>query len=177
MKTDIQELKTIIQESIGAEIERIENDVEQFDPDSAIETMMMIADLRKEMKSVEDKLNEMVTTYMRQSGERQRDHGAVIVERRVSSSRKNWEHNTILGAVVNTSLSNTQGMVVDPTTGEMVDILALTKPIIDNVVADIVSTAAIREWRVTALRAMVPGLNPDDFCEVEKVERVSIRKK
>lgn len=177
MKTSIQDLKTIIQESIQPEIERIENDAQPFDPDSAIEIMMAIADLRREMKSVEDKLNEMITTHMRQSGERQRDFGAVTVERRVSSNRKNWEHNTILSAVVNTSLSNTQGMVVDPNTGEMVDILALTKPIIDNVVADIVATAAIREWRVTALRAMVPGLNPDDFCEVEKIERVSIRKK
>jgi hypothetical protein len=53
----------------------------------------------------------------------------------------------------------------------------VAKPLIDGVVKNIVDAAAIRDWRVTALRAMIPGLNPDDFCEVEKTERVSIRKK
>jgi hypothetical protein len=75
------------------------------------------------------------------------------------------------------SLANAEGEVVDPATGEVLDILTIAKPLIDNVVKNLTATAAIRDWRVTAVRNIVPGLNPDDFCEVEKSERVSILRK
>jgi hypothetical protein len=75
------------------------------------------------------------------------------------------------------SLSQDGGTVIDPNTGELVDLITIAKPIIDIVVKNVTEAAAIRDWRVTALRAMLPGLNPDDFCEVEKAEKISIRRK
>ena len=114
---------------------------------------------------------------MRLNGEKVRDYGTHVAERKISSTRKNWEHKTLLEAVVNTSLADEDSRVIDPNTGEVIDLLVIAKPIIDLVVKNIADAAAIRDWRVTALRAMIPGLNPDDFCEVEKTERVSIRKK
>ena len=114
---------------------------------------------------------------MRQQGERALFFGDMVAERRISSTRKNWEHKTLLEAVVNKSLSEESASVVDPSTGEVLDLSYYAKPLIDNVVRNLAVAAAIRDWRVTALKAMIPGLNPDDFCEVEKAERVSIRKK
>jgi len=114
---------------------------------------------------------------MRMNGDKLIELGGMVAERKFSSSRKNWEHATLVEAVVNKAISGSSGMVIDPNTGEVVDLANISKPLIDSVVESLIKTAAIREWRVTALRSMIPGLNPDDFCEVEKAERVSIRKK
>jgi hypothetical protein len=83
----------------------------------------------------------------------------------------------LIEAVINTSLADENGEVVNPSTGEVIDIITIAKPLIDNVIRNLTATAAIRDWRVTALRNIVPGMNPDDFCEVEKSEKVSILRK
>ena len=114
---------------------------------------------------------------MRMSGEKVLTFGDLTAERKFSSSRKNWEHQVLLEAVVNKALSKETTVIVDPSTGEIIDLATFAKPIIDSVVDHVTRAAAIREWRVTALRSMVPGLNPDDFCEVEKSERVQIKRK
>lgn len=163
--------------TVSTSIKSIENGAREFDPDEAFNALVNIAELKRQTREVEDAINELFVAWMRLNGEKVRDYGTHVAERKVSSSRKNWEHKTLLEAVVNMSLSQEDSTVVDPSTGEVIDLIQIAKPLIDNVVKNLSEAAAIRDWRVTALRAMIPGLNPDDFCEVEKSERVSIRRK
>lgn len=175
-----EQVKSLMDDLAGSvmpSVKGIENGAREFDPDEAFDALVNIAELKRQTREVEDAINELFVAWMRLNGEKIRDYGTHVAERKVSSSRKNWEHKTLLEAVVNMSLSQEDSMVIDPNTGEVIDLIQIAKPLIDNVVKNLAEAAAIRDWRVTALRAMIPGLNPDDFCEVEKTERVSIRRK
>lgn len=164
-------------DSVRSTVRGLEDGATEINPDVLFNALVEISELKREVREVEDSVNELLVTWMRLNGEKVRNYGTHTAERKVSSSRKNWEHKTLLEAVVNMSLSQDGGTVIDPNTGELIDLIAIAKPIIDTVVKNVTEAAAIRDWRVTALRAMLPGLNPDDFCEVEKTERISIRRK
>lgn len=173
----IQSVMDVLAETAGRTVKSFEDGTSEFNPDDAFNALVNIAELKRQTRQIEDSVNELLVAWMRLNGEKVRDYGTHVAERKVSSSRKNWEHKVLLEAVVNMSLADENSRVIDPNTGEVIDLLLIAKPIIDTVVKNIADAAAIRDWRVTALRAMIPGLNPDDFCEVEKTERVSVRKK
>lgn len=173
----VQSAILTITENLTRTVERLENGVEEINQEELFNTLVELSSLKYEVRDAESRLNVLLTKQMRMNGEKILNYGNLVAERKFSSSRKNWEHAVLLEAVVNNVLSSESGMVVDPSTGEVVDLAHIAKPIIDAVVDSITKAAAIREWRVTALRAMLPGLNPDNFCEVEKAERVSIRKR
>jgi hypothetical protein len=173
----IQSVMDILAETAGSTVKSFEDGTREFNPDDGFNALVNIAELKRQTRQIEDSVNELLVAWMRLNGEKVRDYGTHVAERKVSSSRKNWEHKVLLEAVVNMSLADENSRVIDPNTGEVIDLLLIAKPIIDTVVKNIADAAAIRDWRVTALRAMIPGLNPDDFCEVEKTERVSVRKK
>jgi len=161
-------------ESVAGRLERQE---EKIDEQELFYALVEFGELKYLVRTLETRLNIILTENMRLSGEKYLEFNGMLAERKVSSSRKNWEHNTLIEAVVNKAISGASESVVDPNTGEVVDLASISKPLIDAVVENLTRAAAIRDWRVTALRAMIPGLNPDDFCEVEKAERVSIRRK
>ena len=173
----IESVMNMLTETAGISVKSFEDGTSEFNPDDGFNALVNIAELKRQTRQIEDAVNELLVAWMRLNGEKVRDYGTHVAERKVSSSRKNWEHKTLLEAVVNTSLADENSRVIDPNTGEVIDLLVIAKPIIDTVVKNIADAAAIRDWRVTALRALIPGLNPDDFCEVEKTERVSVRKK
>lgn len=173
----IQSVMDVLAETAGSTVKGFEDGTSEFNPDDGFNALVNIAELKRQTRQIEDSVNELLVAWMRLNGEKVRDYGTHVAERKVSSSRKNWEHKVLLEAVVNMSLADENSRVIDPNTGEVIDLLLIAKPIIDIVVKNIADAAAIRDWRVTALRAMIPGLNPDDFCEVEKTERVSVRKK
>ena len=173
----IEQSMNLLSETVAVQIKGVASGEVEFNADEAFEFLMSVADLKRVIKEYENEVNEQFVVHMRERGEKVKEYLGHTVERKISSTRKNWEHETILEAVVNMSLSGQAGDVIDPQTGEVLDLTMVAKPIIDHVVKNLVAAAAIRDWRVTALRAMIPGLNPDDFCEVEKNERVSIRKK
>jgi hypothetical protein len=173
----IQSVMDVLAETAGSTVKSFEDGTSEFNPDDGFNALVNIAELKRQTRQIEDSVNELLVAWMRINGEKVRDYGTHVAERKVSSSRKNWEHKVLLEAVVNMSLADENSRVIDPNTGEVIDLLLIAKPIIDTVVKNIADAAAIRDWRVTALRAMIPGLNPDDFCEVEKTERVSVRKK
>ena len=156
---------------------RLERQEEDIDAKELFYALIEFGEFKYLVRTLETRLNILLTQHMRMSGEKYLEFGNMLAERKVSSSRKNWEHNTLIEAVVNKAVSGASSSVVDPTTGEVVDLAYISKPLIDAVVENLTRAAAIRDWRVTALRSMIPGLNPDDFCEVEKAERVSIRRK
>ena len=149
----------------------------EYDMDDAFGVLFLIPSIKRLLSEIEEQVNTSMVEFMKKNGEKTHSFGDHIAERRVSSRRKNWQHQTLIEAVINTSLSDENEVIVDAHTGEVIDIIALAKPLIDNVVRNLTATAAIRDWRVTALRNIVTGLNPDDFCEVEKSEKVSILRK
>lgn len=167
----------VLNENVGATIERMEGQHEDFSQDEAFRTLIEITELKALIKEHETRLNMLLTQHMRMNGEKLLEMGNFIAERKFSSNRKNWNHQPLLEAVINRALSSDSSVVVDPATGEIIDLTAIAKPLIDAVVDNVTKAARLSDWRVTALRAMVPGLNPDDFCESEKTERVSIRRK
>lgn len=167
----------VLNENIATTIERIENQHEEFNQDEAFRTLIEITELKATIRELENRLNALLTQHMRMNGEKLLEMGSFVAERKFSSNRKNWNHQPLLEAVVNRALSAETSMVVDPSTGEIIDLSTVAKPLIDAVVDNVTKAARVADWRVTALRAMIPGLNPDDFCENEKVERVSIRRK
>jgi hypothetical protein len=150
---------------------------EQIDMNVAFDALFLMSEFKKRLGVIESSVNEAMVHHMTINGERSHDFGTHVAERKISSRRKNWEHKTLIEAVINTSLADENGEVVNPSTGEVIDIISIAKPLIDNVIRNLTATAAIRDWRVTALRNIVPGMNPDDFCEVEKSEKVSILRK
>jgi hypothetical protein len=157
--------------------EFVQQDKDSYDMNDAFSALYSIAEMKRKLSRLEDDVNLSMVLFMKMSGEKQHDFGSHVVERRVSSRRKNWQHGTLVEAVINTSLSDEETVLIDPNTGEVLDIITIAKPLIDNVIRNLTATAAIRDWRVTALKNIVPGLNPDDFCEVEKSEKVSILRK
>lgn len=177
MNDKLEEIEQVLKSFERLANDFVSQDASDYSMNEAFGAIFMISDFKKQLGKIEESINSSMVNFMKMNGEKQHDFGSHIVERRVSSKRKNWQHQTLIEAVINTSLSDSEGELVDPNTGEMIDIISLAKPLIDSVVKNLTASAAIREWRVTALRNIVPGLNPDDFCEVEKSERVSILRK
>lgn len=173
----IKEAQSILNDSVAKTVERLENQVEEFSETEAFNALVALSGLKSDVRELETRINILLTTWMRANGEKLIDFGDMTAERKFSTSRKNWQHGTLLEAVINKSLSQESTMVVDPSSGEVIDLTTIARPIIDAVVENVTKAARIGDWRVTALRSMLPGMDPDNFCEVEKAERVSIRKK
>jgi len=177
MNEKLQEIDAVLKEFESFISGFVEQDKDSYDMNDAFSGLFSISEMKRRLSKLEEDVNASMVLFMRMVGEKQHDFGTHVVERRVSSRRKNWQHGTLVEAVINTSLSDEYGEVIDPSTGEVVDIISIAKPMIDAVVKNLTASAAIRDWRVTALKNIVPGLNPDDFCEVEKAEKVSILRK
>lgn len=177
MQQAIVESTKFLQENVGSTIARFENKKEESTQDELFNSLVEIGELKTLVRDLEKRLNSLLVEEMRRNGEKVVEYGNLVAERRFSSTRKNWQHETLIEAVVNKALSKDSGAVIDPSSGEILDLTEIARPIVDAVVDNLIRTAAVREWRVTALKALIPGLNPDDFSEVEKVERVSIRAK
>lgn len=173
----IDSVSETLSDSLGKTIARIERGAEEINQDEVFDTLVHIGELKHIVRDVEGKLNSLLTEHMRMNGDKFLERGSYTAERKIASTRKNWDHQVLLEAVVNKALAEESSIVVDPATGEVIDLSTVAKPLIDTVVDHVTKAARVADWRVTALRAMIPGLNPDDFCEVEKSERVSIRKK
>lgn len=172
-----EEIETLVNEFDSLVERSIVDESYEYSMDDSFGALFMIAELKRKLSKIEEQVNLSMVDFMKKNGEKAHDFGTHTVERKVSSRRKNWQHQTLIEAVINTSLSDEESVLIDPNTGEVLDIVTIAKPLIDNVVRNLTATAAIRDWRVTALRNIVTGLNPDDFCEVEKSEKVSILRK
>lgn len=173
----IKEAETILNDNIAKTVERLENEVEAFSESEAFDALVALSELKGVVRDLENRINVLLTSWMRAQGEKVLEFGDMTAERKFTANRKNWQHGTLLEAVINKSLSQESTVVVDPASGEVIDLTTIARPIIDAVVENVTKAARIGDWRVTALRAMIPGMDPDNFCEVEKAERVSIRKK
>jgi hypothetical protein len=177
MQQAIVESTKVLKEHVETEIVGLESKKNECEQDALFNSLVEIGELKNLVRELEKRINTLLVDEMRMNGDKILEYGNLVAERRFSSTRKNWQHETLIEAVVNKALSRDSGAVVDPSSGEIIDLSEIARPVVEAVVDNLMRTAAVREWRVTALRALLPGLNPDDFCEVEKVERVSIRAK
>ena len=88
---------------------------------------------------------------------------------------RNWQNNVLIRSVVNTAMDEIADReYVDQETGEPVSERAILAPWIEAIVERLLECAAFRDWRVTALRARVPGLDPDNFCDVKRSSKATI---
>ena len=104
-------------------------------------------------------------------------HSNYEVERRVYNYRKNWQNDSLLRSVVNTAMDDIEDRnYVDQTTGELINERQIVEPFIEAVINRLLKCAAFRDWRVTALREYMPGVDPDNYCEVERSTKAVIRR-
>ena len=130
----VQSAILLITENLTRTVDRLENGAEEINQDELFNTLVELSQLKYVVRDAETRLNVLLTQYMRMNGEKVLEYGNLVAERKFSSSRKNWEHGVLLEAVVNKVLSSESGLVVDPTTGEVVDLTHIAKPVIDAVV-------------------------------------------
>jgi hypothetical protein len=83
------------------------------------------------------------------------------IERHTGAQRKEWQSDelsrSVEMAVALEVLNQLSGMLVDSTTGEPIDLVALTHDIVTEY-----RRAATPSWKVTGLRAM--HIDPGDYC-------------
>lgn len=133
---------------------------------------------KSNMNDLNKEANPTLVTVMDMMGERRFEHSNYEVERRVSNYRKNWQNDSLIRSVVNTALDELDDRdYVDQTTGELINERQIVAPFIDAVVERLLKCAAFRDWRVTALREYMPGVDPDNYCETERTTKAVIRRK
>ena len=124
---------------------------------------------KSDLRDLENQANEALVTIMDQSGTRKFESGMLTIERKVSNCRSNWQNDVLLRSVVNTCLDEIQQRsYVDQDTGEKIDERNIIAPWMEAIVERLLKCAAFRDWRVTALRAHIPGLDPDNFCDTKR---------
>lgn len=142
-----------------------------------VELCEVIKWTKTSMNDLDKEANPTLVTVMDMMGERKFQHSNYEVERRVSNYRKNWQNDSLLRSVVNTAMDDIEDRnYVDQTTGELINERQIVEPFIEAVINRLLKCAAFRDWRVTALREYMPGVDPDNYCEVERSTKAVIRR-
>ena len=151
-----------------------ENDL-QGTANSMVYLLEVIKAHKAVMRDVDNEANPTLVTIMDHMGTRKFERGGLLIEKKQSSYRSNWQNNVLVRSVVNTACDEIADReYVDQETGEPVSERAILAPWIEAIVERLLECAAFRDWRVTALRARVPGLDPDNFCDVKRSSKATI---
>ena len=147
----------------------------QCTANSMVDLLEVIKAHKAVMRDVDNEANPTLVTIMDHMGTRKFERGGLLVEKKQSSYRSNWQNNVLIRSVVNTAMDEIADReYVDQETGEPVSERAILAPWIEAIVERLLECAAFRDWRVTALRARVPGLDPDNFCDVKRSSKATI---
>ena len=142
---------------------------------SMVDLLEVIKAHKAVMRDVDNEANPTLVTIMDHMGTRKFERGGLLIEKKQSSYRSNWQNNVLVRSVVNTAMDEIADReYVDQNTGEPISERAILAPWIEAVVERLLECAAFRDWRVTALRARVPGLDPDNFCDVKRSSKATI---
>ncbi len=131
------------------------------------------------LREVDNEANPSLVTVMDSLGVKKFTRGSLEIERRVSNYRSNWQNQVLVRAVITTALDELQDRnYVDQESGELVNERSIVAPWMEAAVDRLLECAAFRDWRVTALRARVPGLDPDNFCDTKRSTKavISVKK-
>jgi|TARA_R100000278_G_C5466810_1_gene162971 hypothetical protein len=174
-----EELRKMTQEAVGEAQRQVQSGDDLADTANLlVELCESIKWAKSDMNTLDKEANPTLVTAMDMMGERKFAHGTFEIERRVSNYRKNWQNDSLLRSVVNTAMDEIEDRdYVDQTTGELINERNIVAPFIDAVVERLLACAAFRDWRVTALRNYMPGVDPDNYCEVESTTKAVIRRK
>jgi hypothetical protein len=153
-----------------------ENDL-QGTANSMVDLLEVIKAHKAVMRDVDNQANPTLVSIMDHMGTRKFERGGLVVEKKQSSYRSNWQNNVLIRSVVNTAMDEIADReYVDQETGEPISERSILAPWIEAIVERLLECAAFRDWRVTALRARVPGLDPDNFCDVKRSSKATISK-
>jgi len=142
---------------------------------SMVDLLEVIKAHKSVMRDVDNEANPTLVTIMDNRGTRKFERGGLVVEKKQSSYRSNWQNNVLVRSVVNTAMDEIADReYVDQETGEPISERSILAPWIEAIVERLLECAAFRDWRVTALRARVPGLDPDNFCDVKRSSKATI---
>jgi len=173
-----EELRLMTQEAVGEAQRQVQSGDEL--PDTAnllVELCESIKLAKSDMNTLDKAANPTLVTAMDMMGERKFAHGYFEIERRVSNYRKNWQNDSLLRSVVNTAMDEIEDRdYVDQRTGELINERDIVAPFMSAVIERLLACAAFRDWRVTALRNYMPGIDPDNYCEVESTTKAVIRR-
>jgi hypothetical protein len=176
---EIEEAGNELSRLIGEAIREAQEEAEDlvYGPDADLEgtagTMVDLLEIIKGIKSnvrdADNEANPTLVQIMDNMGTKKFQRGILNVERKVSSYRTNWQNDVLIRSVANTALDEIEErQYVDQESGQFVSERAIVGPWLDAVVDRLLECAAFRDWRVTALRHHIPGLDPDNFCDVKR---------
>ena len=172
------ELRRSLDIAIREAQESAENGQLEATADSMVDLLEVIKYHKSSIREGDNEANPTLVTIMDNMGTRKFEKGGLLVERKVSNYRSNWQNNVVLRSVISTALDEIdERHYVDQESGELVNERSIIGPWIEAVVDRLLECAAFRDWRVTALRARVPGLNPDNFCDVKRSVKATISRK
>ena len=171
-------LRTLIAGAINDAQESAENGELENTANGLVDLLQVISWTKADIRELDNEANPTLVTVMDQMGTRKFDYGSHTIERKVSNYRSNWQNDVLIRSVVNTCLDEIeQRSYVDQETGEKIDERSIVGPWMDAVIERLLECAAFRDWRVTALRARVPGLDPDNFCDVKRSTKAVLSRK
>ena len=172
------ELRGLISSTISEAQDLAEGGEFEDSANGLVDLLQVIAWAKADIRELDNQANPSLVTVMDQMGTRKFDRGSLEIERKVSNYRSNWQNDVLIRSVVNTCLDEIeQRTYVDQDSGEVIKERSIVGPWMEAVIERLLECAAFRDWRVTALRAHVPGLNPDDFCDVKRSTKAVLSRK
>ncbi len=178
---DLQDHADTVRTMMADYLKAAQADAESGNLEASSEGMVWLlealGDIKAQVREVDSETNPSLVTVMDQMGERRFEVGSTMIERKVSNYRSNWQNQVLVRAVVNTALDDIEPRdYVDQETGAMISEREIVAPWMDAVVERLLECAAFRDWRVTALRARIPGMDPDNFCDVKRSVKAVLRR-
>lgn len=119
--------------------------------EEAADLLKRLAELRREIRSVEDELTDVIVTSWRRDGLKGHHEvtGVGTVSLRAPYKRTRWNHEAVAREVVDRQIAASGGEVPDPY----------------DLVHWLLTAAQVSYWRTRLLRSL--GIEPDDFCDSE----------
>tara|TARA_B100000902_G_C27320135_1_gene923831 strand:+ start:325 stop:897 length:573 start_codon:yes stop_codon:yes gene_type:complete len=178
---DIQDYADGLRSMLNDYLQEAQQDAEGGNLEGSSEGMVwlldVLGDIKSQVRDIDNEANPSLVTVMDKMGQRNLEYSSISVERRVSNYRSNWQNDVLVRAVINSALDEIQPReYVDQETGEPIHEREIVAPWMDAVVDRLLECAAFRDWRVTALRNNIPGLNPDNFCDVKRSIKAVLRR-
>ena len=179
---EIEEAGHELRRLIGEEIRSAQEEAEGGDLEGTagplVDLLEIIKGIKAKVRDADNEANPTLVTIMDNMGTKKFERGSLSVERRVSSYRTNWQNDVLLRSVINTCLDEIEPRsYVDQESGELINERQIVAPWMDAVIDRLLACAAFRDWRVTALRSHIPGLNPDNLCDVKRSVKAVISRK
>ena len=172
------ELRRLMGEAICSAQEEAESGGFKETAGPLVDLLEIIKAIKANVRDADNEANPMLVAMMDNMGTKKFERGSLTVERRVSSYRTNWQNDVLVRSVINTALDEIHPRnYVDQESGAFINEREIVAPWLDAIVDRLLACAAFRDWRVTALRAHIPGLDPDNFCDVKRTVKAVVSAK